>query len=279
MSHWLEVKACLAECPEDWSLWVDIFDRHGLPGTLQNDDPASLSAYIAPGDEAKLADLRQELLSAGAVEVLTNEVEETDWSEAWKEFFKPRRIGDHIVVCPSWEKFDPRPGDVVITLDPGQAFGTGDHPTTRGCLEQLEKEDLRGKRVADIGCGSGILSVGAMLLGAASAVAVDTDLPAVVATTDNAARNGVTVEAIRGEGFEPLEDRGSYDVVVSNIISAAIIRLAPSASKMVAKGGRWIVSGIILNNWPDVDQACQRHGFRLLECQVIGEWVAATYKH
>lgn len=274
---WTEVKAVLAEEPMEWSLWVDAFDRHGLPGTVQESNPPSLSAYVAPSDLSLIRDLREELLALGAKEVLTREVIEQDWAEAWKQFFKPRRVGERLMVVPSWETYNALPDDLVLTLDPGQAFGTGDHPTTRGSLEQLEKAGCQGQRVADIGCGSGILAVAAMKLGAASVVGVDTDSPAVEATRDNAARNGVEVEALLGTGFDELTDRPPFDLVLSNIISAALIKLAPQAAKFVRPGGKWIVSGIIQANWPDVDKAATRAGFKLVENQVEGEWVTATF--
>lgn len=274
---WTEVKAVLAEEPLEWSLWVDTFDRHGLPGTVQESNPPSLSAYVAPSDLGLIPPLRDELLDLGAVDVVTREVAEQDWAEAWKQFFKPRRVGQRLVVVPSWETFDAQPSDIILDLDPGQAFGTGDHPTTRGSLEQLERAGCQGMRVADIGCGSGILSVAAMKLGAASLVGVDTDSPAVEATIENAARNGVAVEAILGMGFDQLADREPFDLVLSNIISAALIKLAPQAAKFVRPGGKWIVSGIIQANWPDVDKAATRAGFKLVENQVEGEWVTATF--
>lgn len=275
---WTEVKAVLAEEPLDWSLWVDAFDRHGLPGTVQHDDPPALSAYVAPCDKALIGPLGDELRRLGAAEVVTTEVQEQDWAETWKQFFKPRRIGQKLVVCPTWEPYHSGPGDIVVTLDPGQAFGTGDHPTTRGCLEQLERMGCKGLRVADIGCGSGILSVAAMLLGAASVDAVDSDGSSVEATLANAELNQVHVDALRGEGFGPLTGREKYDLALSNIISAALIGLAPSAAEFVSPGGHWIVSGIILANWPDVDKAATRAGFTLIENQVIGEWVTATLR-
>lgn len=274
---WTEVKAVLAEEPLEWSLWVDAFDRHGFPGTVQESNPPSLSAYVAPSDLEAIEALRVELLALGAIDVKTRGVVEQDWAEAWKQFFKPRRVGQKLMVVPSWEAYEPVPGDIVLTLDPGQAFGTGDHPTTRGSLEQLEKAGCQGLRVADIGCGSGILAVAAMKLGAASVVGVDTDSPAVEATRDNALRNGVEVEALLGTGFDQLEGRAPFDLVLSNIISAALIKLAPQASKFVKPGGKWIVSGIIQANWPDVDKAATRAGFKLVENQVEGEWVTATF--
>ncbi len=277
MKVWTEVKAFLPDTPEDWSRWAEVFNRHGLPGTAQTDDPPTMSGYLAPGQSDRLRDLREELLAFGAVTVDERQVPEEDWAESWKQFFKPRRVGKRIVIRPSWEEYDSEGDDIVVVLDPGQAFGTGDHPTTRGCLVLLEQLDLRGMSVADIGCGSGVLSVAAMLLGARSAVAVDLDPPSVDATNDNAARNGVLVQGTLGAGFDPLQVEATYDIVLSNIISAALIALAHEAARRVRPGGRWIVSGIIQSNWPDVQAAAARQGFKLEQEIREDEWVAASF--
>ena len=206
------------------------------------------------------------------------EVEEQDWSEAWKEFFKPRRVGERFIVRPTWEAAEIGPGDLEIVLDPGQAFGTGDHPTTRGCLELIEKADCRGKSIADIGCGSGILSVGAGLLGASELILVDYDPVCVTSSLENLKRNNVTGEVHEGLGFQPLADDKRFDIVLSNIISAALIRLAPEAADRIKPGGLWIVSGIIEANWPDVLTRAKTCGFELVETFAEGDWIAATLR-
>jgi len=180
------------------------------------------------------------------------------------------------VIRPEWETFEAEADDIVIVLDPGQAFGTGDHPTTRMCLELLDALDLHGLDVADIGCGSGILAVAACRLGARSVVGVDIDGVAVEASAENAARNGVSFDVLAGKGFEPLPSEATYDLVVSNIISAALIVLAPEASGRVRPGGRWVVSGVIRNNWPDVAAAAERAGFQVDDVREEGDWVAAS---
>ncbi|MBS1709661.1 MAG: 50S ribosomal protein L11 methyltransferase [Armatimonadetes bacterium] len=277
MKAWTEVKAYLPGEPDDWSMWAEVFARHGVNGTVQTDTPPTISGYLAPGCESGLVPLKEELFSFGAMTVENRLVPEEDWAESWKQFFKPRRIGKHLVVRPSWEEFDSTPEDVVIVLDPGQAFGTGDHPTTRGCLEILEEVGATGLEIADIGCGSGVLSVAAMLLGAKSAVAVDVDPPSVEATQENAARNGVQVDARLGLGFDPLPPDATYDLVLSNIISAALIALAPEASRRVRPGGRWVVSGVIEANWPSVQEAAARHGFTLEKTFQENDWLAASF--
>lgn len=275
---WTKVTALLAGEPEDWSVWAEVFECHGISGTVQTDEPPTMSAYLAPGAEAGLPALRADLLTKGALAVETESIPEQDWAESWKQFFKPREIG-RFVVRPTWEEFEVGPGRLEIVLDPGQAFGTGDHPTTRMCLELLDEAmTVAGVvDVADIGCGSGILSVAAKKLGAANVLGVDSDPLSVESTLENAALNGVEVAARVGKGFDPVQEGEVFDIVLSNIISAALIALAPEASRRVKQGGRWIVSGIITANWNDVRMAAERHGFRLIAECTEGEWVAATF--
>ncbi len=277
MRVWTKVTAFLPSAPEDWSAWSYVFERNDLLGTLQTDDPPTMSAYLAPGQEPSLEKLKADLIEFGATKVEAEDVPEENWSESWKQLFKPRRIGGRFLIRPTWEDYGAEPGDLEIVLDPGQAFGTGDHPTTRGCLELLEAEQLAGKTVADIGCGSGILSIAAAMLGAREVIGVDTDPISVEATIDNAKRNNVDVGARVGKGFSVLDPGTQYDVVVSNIISAALIGIAPDAAAFVKPGGSWIVSGIIEANWNDVQEAAKRAGFKLEREQQEGEWVSAKF--
>lgn len=275
MKRWTKVTATLASPPEDWSPWIEVFTAAGVPGTEQADTPPSISGYLPEGVDA--GGLVASLTAEGA-SVQTGHVEEQDWAELWKQFFKPRDVGERWLVRPSWEEAAVPPGRMEIVLDPGQAFGTGDHPTTRMCLELLETEDLKGARVADIGCGSGILSVAAGKIGANEVWAVDSDPVAVQATAENARLNGVSISAFVGKGFDPLPDGAQYHLVLSNIISAALIGLAPQAPARVVPGGAWIVSGIIEPNWPDVLAAATRAGFTMERHVQEGDWIAATFR-
>lgn len=279
MSSWTLVTATLPHIPEDWSPWADLFDRHGVSGTVQTDIPLTIGGYVAPGSEGEIEGLCAALVQFGAVEVTVSEVEEQDWAEAWKQFFVVRRLGQYIVVKPSWEEFSPEPGDIVLDLDPGQAFGTGDHPTTRMCLELLEKYAPGVEGVADIGCGSGILSVAALKLGATGVVAGDIDPVSVEATRENLERNGVVCDrVVVGKGFDALAEHETYNLVLSNIISAALIALTPEVARRVRQQGVWIMSGIIQANWPDVKIAAERAGFTLEDHREEGEWVAAAFR-
>ena len=278
---WIEVKAHFPEAPADWSPLIDLFLQHGFENTLQTDSPASLLACVVevPGASEEVESLRQQLLEAGATEVAVGPYVEQDWEEAWKKFFKPRRVGKKFVIRPTWEDFDAQPGDHVIVLDPGQAFGTGDHPTSRMCLALMEEIPLSKVRVLDVGCGSGILSIGAKMLGAAEVVAVDVDPLAVEVTKENAVLNGVEVTALVSDGLPFTSDPSpvTYDLILSNIISAALIRFAADASRAVKPGGKWIVSGILNANWPDVRAAAERVGFQLVKKLEEDDWVAATF--
>jgi len=279
MSTWTMVRAILPDTPDDWSAWTYTFERHDLIGTLQEDQPPALSAYVAPGNEHRISALREDLMQQGAVGVEETQVEEQDWAEAWKQFFKPRLIGRRILVRPTWELADVGPEDIEVVLDPGQAFGTGDHPTTRGCVVMLEKVVQHGDKVADIGCGSGILSIVAAKLGAGDVHAVDSDPVSVQATEENARINSVKVGAFTGLGFTPLPDDEVYNLVVSNIISSAIIQIASEASLHIMPGGHWIISGIIEANWPDVEKAVRAVGFDVVNKELELEWVTALLRH
>lgn len=316
MSLWLEVKALLDSEPEDWARLAEVFAQHGLEGTVQTDSPPTMSAFLSPQEQHQADALVQALTrSAGVIGVDVHPVQEENWAESWKQYFRPRRVGKRWLIRPSWEECEPKPGERVIVLDPGQCFGTGDHPTTRLCLELLEEVDCTACEVADIGCGSGVLSVAAMLAGARSVWAVDVDPAAVQATLDNAGRNGVQVQAAHGEGFQAFAGAAShpltvespekglawtddesyeqamrtgdvpttspnyrvFDLVLSNIVSAAIIRLSATARDRIRKGGTWVVSGIIEQNWPDVLAACSQAGFTLESTQREDDWVAARF--
>lgn len=295
MKVWTKLTARLERVPEDWAVYAEAFERHGIAGTVQTDQPPTVSGYAFEPTAEDLESLRRTLLERGAWGVEVEEIEEQDWAEGWKQFFKPRRVGRRLVIVPSWEEYEAGAEDAVIVLDPGQAFGTGDHPTTRLCLELLEAIDLRGACIADIGCGSGILSIASVQLGASGVWAVDVERAAVESARENAGRNGVRLNVYEGRGFEPLEAAASggagtpaaegadaipkrFDVVLSNIISAALIQLAPAASRRLRRGGAWIVSGVIEANWNDVLAAAGKSGFRLEDVRREDGWLAAMFR-
>lgn len=276
MTNWIQVKAVFVEAPEDWSIYADAFDSFGCPGSVQTDRPPTLSGYLTEvsGAEAHAQDLATRLKELGADAVEIEVVPDEDWSELWKIHFKPRLIGEKIWVRPTWEEAPAQSGQTEIVLDPGQAFGTGDHPTTRVCLRLMEKVDLSRKSVYDLGCGSGILAIAAMKLGANPVYASDIDPISVQVTRDNMALNKVECPVFEGAGFIV---KGPFDIVISNIISATLIRLANDAAQSVKPGGWWITSGIIQSNWPDVRKAAEKAGFQLQDHVTEDEWVGALF--
>lgn len=291
MTEWICIHAEFPTRPDDWSPAISVFEEHGCPGVLETDSPPGLTAYlVANGSGQKQAEaLAEALYRLGASVIGISTVPDEDWSELWKQHFKPMRIGPRIVVRPTWEPFEPNPDDLVISLDPGQAFGTGDHPTTRMCLETLQELPLNGKRVLDIGCGSGILSMAAALLGASSVLGTDIDPIAVEVARENTNRELSTISAgtphpyrlieyAACDGLASLEDRGRWDVVVSNIISATLIRLAPDVAGVIEAGGTWVTSGVILDNWPDTLTAAESVGFVLEDLRESGDWTCARFR-
>ena len=297
---WIEVEATFPSAQSDLSPAIECFRAHGIENTLQQGDEMLVGCIVdVAGSDAVVERLKGALETMGAA-VVTRSLPETNWEEAWKQFFHPRRVGQRWVVRPTWEEFDAKPSDRVIVLDPGQAFGTGDHPTTRMCLELMEPLDLHGRPVADVGCGSGILAVGACMMGADPVEAVDIDPIAVEVAKENAARNGVSFLALAGDGLSafpaspegapqdetPLETLRTdpprpsgkqYDLVLSNIISATLVRIAADIAASVAPGGAWVVSGIIESNWPDVRETAEKVGFTLVAELHEDGWVAARF--
>ncbi len=278
MKAWTMVRAHFDRAPEDWDAITAIFEDYGVNGTVQTDKPLAMSGYLYEPDGSVVEGLMTDLRDGGACDVETDLVPEQDWAESWKQFFVPRRIGQRFLVRPSWEEAETLTDELEIVLEPGQAFGTGDHPTTRMCLEIMEAEPMDGKTVADIGAGSGILSVGACLLGASDVTGVEIERDAVQSARENAERNQVHFTVHEGKGFDPLGPNAMFDIVLSNIISAALINLAPEASRRVKVGGAWIVSGIIEANWADVRAAAERCGFRFETERREDGWVAALFR-
>jgi ribosomal protein L11 methyltransferase len=179
----------------------------------------------------------------------TRTVAEEDWANAWKEYYHVTLIGERLVIRPSWREYTPKADEVVLTLDPGMAFGTGLHPTTRMCLEQIEKRVRPGMRILDVGTGSGILAIAAGKLGAGSIYAIDNSSVATESARENAAMNdlGEHIQVELGElSMEEAKRReGQYDLVIANIFAEVIGAIAPQLATTVAPGGLLVVSGII----------------------------------
>ncbi|HEY3313752.1 MAG TPA: 50S ribosomal protein L11 methyltransferase [Bacillota bacterium] len=224
----------------------------------------------------RLDDIAAGGLDLGPGRLTAVEVDEADWVDAWKTYFKPHRLGRRMVIRPSWEEYEADPTDLVIVVDPGMAFGTGTHATTSGCLLFLEEQVKGGESVVDCGCGSGILAVAAARLGAATVLAVDHDEVAVAATTANADANGVagTIRVVEDDGGAFLAglEPGSVDLVTANLTADPLVRLAPDLARALKAGGKVIASGIIRARRNEVVEAFGRAGLELVDERRDGDW-------
>jgi ribosomal protein L11 methyltransferase len=206
---------------------------------------------------------------------------EEDWANAWKAFYAIQRIGERTVIKPSWLEYAPREGDIVLDLDPGMAFGTGLHPTTRLCLLALEKHvpAMSGpevKSVLDLGTGSGILAISAAKIGGPSLriLALDTDVVAVEAARENVERNGLSSQIEVAQGSTQEAERAApYDLIVANILASIIIDLSHSLGGLIAPGGTLISSGIFIDKGEAVIEALERAGLPVTERHQEGDWL------
>lgn len=214
----------------------------------------------------------------GRLELEMKDVDEEDWSNAWKKYYHPVQVGEHLVVCPSWEAYDRKPDEVVLTLNPGMAFGTGTHDTTRLCMELLEKYITPQDTVLDVGCGSGILAITAALLGANKIIGCDIDEVAVKVAGENAALNGVQDHIAFHQGDLTSQVEGSFQIICANIVADVIIRLSEDVGRYLAKDGIFITSGIIDTREQDVLNALEQNGFQVIERRTSGGWVALACK-
>ena len=214
----------------------------------------------------------------GSLLLTMENVEDADWENNWKAFYKPMEIGERLIVIPDWEEADPH-GRVALRLNPGLIFGTGSHATTRLCLQALERLVEPGMRVLDLGCGSGILSIAALLLGADSAFGCDIDDKAVDVAYENAALNGIGKDRYTVRAGDVLSDRklradmgAGYDIVVANIVADVIIALAATARDLMAPGGYFLCSGIIDDRAAEVKGKLVENGFTILEENTSEGW-------
>ena len=242
---------------------------------------AELKVYFPPEEVSeKVSELRGYLEGLGLeFSISVSDILDDDWANKWKEFFKAERITDRIVVKPTWEPFEAREGDIVIEIDPGMAFGTGTHPTTRGCLRLIEEVVSKTKggieTMLDVGTGSGILAIAATMLGVQRTIAIDVDRSAIRVAEENVALNKVgpqvSVSRIKVDGM-----RAMFDLVVANIIAEELVRLSRDLNDRVLPGGSLILSGIIVEKADMVKGAFKELS---LEKELTeAEWVSLLYK-
>ncbi len=201
-----------------------------------------------------------------------------EWSTAWKKYYKPTPIGERIVIVPSWEHYDKKDGEIIIDMDPGMAFGTGTHETTRLCASLLEKYIKQGDKMLDIGSGSGILAICGAKLGASSCFACDIDPVAVRTEKENCERNGCdNITCAVSDLLAGVSDE-KYDIVTANIVADIIIRLSSDVGKYMKDGAHIVVSGIISEREPEVDRAMLESGFTKVEALYDGGWCAEVFR-
>ena len=208
----------------------------------------------------------------------SGKVDDEDWATAWKKYYKPFHISDSVVVKPSWEEYEKQAEEIVIEMDPGMAFGTGTHETTRLCSQLLEKYVKKGDSVIDVGCGTGILSIIAVKLGASHAVAIDIDEVAARVSKENCSINGVLDAIDVRKGVLADLQPQKADIVVANIIADVVIKLSANIPSYLKKGGVLLTSGIIRERKDDVISAYTGLGFKLMNILEMGEWVAIVFK-
>ena len=233
--------------------------------------------YISECDNAAEAlEFLKERLTAAGIEYKAGSdgVNDSDWNENWKKYFHATEIGKRLTIVPSWEEYDNRENRVLLHIDPGAAFGTGTHATTSLCLELLQDYIKDGSAMLDIGCGSGILAIASVLLGAEYAVGVDIDAQSVKTARENAAINSVSdrTEFIVGDLAEKVS--GRFPVVCANIVADVVIRLLDGAEKYMTDGGVLIVSGIIDIREHDVLEAAKKHGYEISQKRYRDNWCA-----
>lgn len=249
----------------------------------------TVRTYLPADDAERRRQIEEGLWFLGRLypipEPLIRELAEEDWANAWKRHYRPTRVGQRLLIVPSWQADDlgelavdeaGRPLLPVI-LDPGMAFGTGLHPSTRLCMRALEQHLRPGEEVLDVGCGSGVLSITAVRLGAGAILATDIDPIAVAATEENCQRNGVAAQVTARAGSLPerAERPAGWPVIVANILADVIVQLlVDGMARLLADDGRLIVSGIIEPRAGDVEIALDQAGLRVLDRMVEGDWVA-----
>lgn len=279
----IEDKLPLSEADKE-KMFVDI-----LPDPVDNDGTAKVHFYMEPENcdpekvMLQVQNIFQELrefCEIGKGTITLSETEDKDWINNWKTFFKPFRAADDIVIKPTWETYEKeKDSDILIEIDPGIAFGTGSHETTKLCIQALDKYVKEGDSILDVGCGSGILSIAALKLGAAHATAIDIDEVAVKVAAENMTVNQIPSSRytlydgdLISNAFLKVKAGTSHDIVVANILADVIIPLTGVIRPHLKKGGLYITSGIIDTKEEDVRHALEENGFEILSVEHMKEW-------
>ncbi len=266
---------------EDYSD-IDLKTCYGdlIDETILNADKTIASVLVYLSKDSGVVDTLNFLKTRFAelsidAEITVSGVNEEDWANSWKDYYKPIKIGDKIVIVPAWEKYEEKEGEIIVRMDPGMAFGTGTHETTRLVIKLLEKYIKQGMRVADVGCGSGILAICASKLGAAECKAYDIDPVAVKVANENIKDSGqsnITCEV--SDLLYQVDKSYPYDVICANIVADIIIRMIPDVGALMNEKSVILASGIIVERSQDVISAFEEHGFKIVERIDENGWCA-----
>ncbi|NLC57185.1 MAG: 50S ribosomal protein L11 methyltransferase [Armatimonadetes bacterium] len=279
MAEWLQV--IVRVTPEAVEAAGELLRQAGASG-WESRGAETLVGYIPAGSgadarvaalQARVRALKEAGLDPGPAEVRTVVVTEQPWAEVWKAYFRPTRVG-RVLLSPTWEQARPTPGEVLVRLDPGMAFGSGAHATTRLCLLALQEELRPGGRVLDVGTGSGILAIAAACLGASRALAVDNDPEVLPIARANAAQNGVADAITFIEGEIAAVTEGGWDVIVANIAPGPVMQAAAPARRLLASSGAFIGAGIPAARADEVRASLTESGLGVERTLQEAEWVA-----
>ncbi|NYB74311.1 50S ribosomal protein L11 methyltransferase [Sedimentibacter hydroxybenzoicus DSM 7310] len=288
---------------EDASVFEDFLHNDTLNWDYYDEDLANMKScescikvYLADNNQGKhlfkeiekfVESLKEEYkdIDFGRLDIETQILNDEDWANNWKQYFKPFTVSDKIIIKPTWEEFnEPDEDKIILEIDPGMSFGTGQHHTTRLCIEQMIKYMEKDMEVLDMGCGSGILSIASLLLGAKKAAGIDIDENAVKTAKENAALNNIFEDRFSVYCGDVTEDEdlqrkigfNRYDMIAVNIIAQIIMGMSPTFPKFLKKGGLIIASGVIKKYVDDVVKDFELLGFRILEINDSEEWVSIT---
>ena len=251
---------------------INILEHKGNAAVIkayfsQDDKVEEIVEYV----KEKITEIKELGFDIGEGKVEVKKMHEEDWANNWKQYYKPVKITDKIVIKPIWEEYDKDDKELIIELDPGMAFGTGTHETTRMCIKALDKYVKPNTTVFDVGCGSGILSIAAAKLGAKHVVGVDLDPVAVDSSKENISYNDLdNIEILEGNLLDVVD--GKADIVVANIIAEIICVLTDDVKKALNDGGLFITSGIIHDRVDMVKEKFAESGFEIIEINKDGEW-------
>lgn len=276
--NWLEISLRVDQ--ESAEAISELFNQYGEGGAVVEvspDDPLVTVKTFVPSQDERLKPLYEALWHLGQIRPLpepqVRELREEEWAEAWKAHYEPQHIGRRLVVCPSWQTYLPSDGEVVITLDPGMAFGTGLHPTTRMCLEALEEHLSCGAEVLDVGTGSGILAIAAAKLGASAVLALDTDPSAVKIAKENVQANGVREAVKVKEGSLEMAKGFLFDLIVVNILARTIAELIEKGLLDLLKAEGLLIAAGIMASEEEARNTFRERGLKELSPLQKGDWV------